>query len=235
MCGRFTPITHDELSAIVADIERDRATGRDTAGMRFAPVPAEQPAPPQPSKQGTLFDLDDADAQGSSEPVRDAFPKSIVPVIVDGANGLQTVDLRWGYAVDWKSSGPVFNARCERAVLPDSMWNESLLHRRCIVAVRAFFEPHATQTRISPHTGRAVKQAYRFTMAGEDVLFLAGVWQEDSFSVMTCAPNRWVAPVHDRMPLVLRRGELVEWIDGDYRTLFDRSDVQLAAAAVSNA
>lgn len=235
MCGRFTPVTHDELESIVREIERERAASRGDAGpVLAAPIPVRgrpfQPAAQEEPSQPSLFDI--APDRAPSSASSDAFPKSVVPVIVEAEASLQIAYLTWGYQASWSAS-PVFNARVETALgTGANMWAESLRARRCIVASHGFYEPHATETRVNPKTGRSVKRQYRFTAPDDDVLYLAGVWQDDRFSVMTCTPNRWVQSVHDRMPVVLRANELIEWLDGDYARLFDRSGVILNVQAL---
>ena len=84
---------------------------------------------------------------------------------------------------------------------------------------------------MSPRTGKPVKRPYRFAMPGGAPVLLAGVWQDDRFSVVTTEPNAWVSPVHARMPLVLRPAEVPLWLWGareEYARLADRAGVELA-------
>lgn len=237
MCGRFTPVSRDELFAVVQEIERDRAAARGDAASA---APYDVPVVPHAggvatraagtqaaATQARLFDLA---PDPVPEPVSaDAFPNSVVPVIVEQAGHLALADMDWGYRVAW-NSGPVFNTRAETALdTRPNMWTESLRQRRCIVASKGFFEPSATETVISPRSGRPVKRQYRFTRPDGGILFMAGIYEAGCFSVMTCAPNRWVQHVHDRMPVVLRAEELDTWMAGEYTQLFDRSRVELAS------
>ena len=45
---------------------------------------------------------------------------------------------------------------------------------------------------------------------------MAGIWQkvedEDQFTILTKVPNASVAPVHERMPLVLDKNEVSQWL-----------------------
>jgi putative SOS response-associated peptidase YedK len=61
-------------------------------------------------------------------------------------------------------------------------------------------------------------------------MFLAAIYTDDHFSIMTTAPNSTVEPIHDRMPVVLDQSELDIWLYGDYASLFDRSKTLLRAA-----
>lgn len=46
-------------------------------------------------------------------------------------------------------------------------------------------------------------------------------------SIVTIVPNASVAPVHDRMPLVLGPGESSVWMNPSYPNLVNRNEVVL--------
>ena len=51
------------------------------------------------------------------------------------------------------------------------------------------------------------------------MLYIAGLYDqyqdEDRFVILTTAANDSMKPVHDRMPLVLERGEIHKWLNED--------------------
>lgn len=53
-------------------------------------------------------------------------------------------------------------------------------------------------------------------MSHRKILFMAGIWQkvedENQFTILTTVPNASVAPVHERMPLVLDKNEVPQWL-----------------------
>lgn len=157
----------------------------------------------------------------------DAFPKSIVPIIAPEHGELVPLDLRWGFTAPWDERKVLFNTRIETALDQKSgVWREAIEHGRCIVPTFGFFEPSATETVVSPRTGRPVKRQYEFALPGRLTL-LAGVRNEGAFSVVTTSPNSYVAPIHARMPIVLEQDDVSRWISGDFAALADRSDVAL--------
>lgn len=159
----------------------------------------------------------------------DAFPKSQVPLIIPRDNHLETAVMQWGYPVVWQK-GPVFNTRFDTATGPKkNMWSDSLHSRRCIIPSYGFYEPHKSETAISPKTGREIKQQYFFRRPDTELLFMAGVYEEHYFSIMTTEPNQWMQNIHPRMPVVLEPEEFSQWLFGDYETLQDRSHIVLAA------
>lgn len=172
-------------------------------------------------------------------PVRttEAYPKSVAPLIVpefDTAASTPTFtpgslgvrELSWGFEESWKP-GVVFNTRIESATKPT--WQESMRHRRCILPVPAFFETHREETYPSPKTGKPIKRQYEFRIPGQEVIFIGCTWRKDAFSMVTTNANADMAPIHHRMPLIVRQEELPLWLGPNYQQLADRSSIRLEA------
>jgi putative SOS response-associated peptidase YedK len=158
---------------------------------------------------------------------QEAFPKSSLPILVPGLEQLEIREMQWGYPVTWQKD-VVFNTKIETALSPKrSMWTDSIIHRRCLVPSFGFYEPHMKDTHPSPKTGKPVKDKYFFRLPDNDVLWMAGVFEGEYFSVMTTAPNQWMETIHPRMPVVLRPDELGVWLHGEYTALADRNRIQL--------
>ena len=207
MCGRFAGLSYNEVAQVVAE-----------------------------NQQGILSSA----APGWSEDGADVRPGSrawaIAPLVDSRANdslALELVprELTWGFAVDW-SKRPVFNTRIETATGSNpGMWRDAMRNGRCIVPSRWFYEPHAVETVPSPTLGKPMKRQYQFEMPDGGVLLMAAVMQDGRFSIVTTEPNAAVAPIHDRMPLVLRFSEVKTWLGDGFGSLADRSDVLLKSSA----
>lgn len=183
----------------------------------------------------------------------DAFPNDLVPLMITGqvaehdeesdfdegslawnedlvdpgqTSRIVPATKRWGFETADRSQ-ILFNTRIETAS-ERPLWKTSLEQRRCVVPVHAFYESHTTERAISPKTRREVQQLYRFT-SDEGVLFLAGIWRGDRFSVITTEPNGSVAPIHDRMPLMLSREAIQDWLLGDWRSVPKTNETVLAS------
>lgn len=156
-----------------------------------------------------------------------ARPGSEVSIIAPNDGELAIAPLVWGFESGGKL---VFNARIESALAGSPLWASSFREGRCIVPVATFFEPHARETARNPRTGRASKRQYEFASPVSEPLLLAGLQTDGRFSVVTTEPNRWVSPIHARMPLALRFEEVGLWLDGDVERLADRSLFELAVA-----
>lgn len=172
-------------------------------------------------------------------PVRttEAYPKSVAPLIVPefdtaasapvfAPGSLGVRELSWGFEESWKPE-VVFNTRIESATKPT--WQESMLHRRCILPVPAFFETHREETYPSPKTGKPIKRQYEFRIPGQSILFIGCTWREGTFSMVTTEANADMASIHHRMPLIVRQEELPLWFGPDYQQLADRSGIRLEA------
>lgn len=102
----------------------------------------------------------------------------------------------------------VINARWESA-FARPMFRDAMLHRRCVIPARAYFEwDHR----------RVPLVKCRFQPVGEPLFLLAGLyrWQEGGaleFTVLTQEASPDVSPYHDRMPVMLRPTLLRDWLD----------------------
>lgn len=205
MCGRFIVFAYDEVLDIMQGIE---------VGLRDNRWP-DWPARPVSAHPGTT-----------------------VPVIVDRSDterahainrgALEVRELTWGFEAPWNQS-LVFNTRLDSAQKP--LWRDAMAHRRCIIACRAFFEASDSETVPSRSGGGPVRRHYEFRLPGNAPILIGGIWQQDRFSMVTTEPNAAVAPIHRRMPLVIRPEEAGTWLGPAYRTLADRTTIPLEATS----
>ena len=97
----------------------------------------------------------------------------------------------------------VINARAETAAAKP-MFRESVRSRHCLIPSTGFYEWDAN------------KRKYLFTLPGQDVLYMAGLYDrrdnEDCYCVLTTAPNPSMQPIHDRMPLILTGEQRRRWL-----------------------
>lgn len=155
----------------------------------------------------------------------DAYPGCTAPLVISDTEGLHTAEMTWGYTIPGKT-GLAFNARFETALSTAGMWRDSLLKRRCVIPSWGFFEPHKEELSVSERTGKPIKRQYRFD-GPHKLLFMAGIYQNDRFSIMTTAPCASVEPIHNRMPVVLLEHELPLWFSPDFQVLLDRTGIEL--------
>lgn len=124
--------------------------------------------------------------------------------------------LQWGLVPPWaKTPGrrPI-NARAE-TVAERPTFRGAFSRFRCLIPADGFYE-----WRAGPD-GR--REAFHISWASEELFAFAGIWSvwhrpEDDHKVRSCAilttmPNEAVAPLHDRMPVILPRDAESFWLD----------------------
>lgn len=134
-------------------------------------------------------------------PHADVRPGDDYTVIVSehGQHRLRT--LRWG--LSGKDHRLIINARCE--TLRQRPTFDRLMARRCLVPATLFYEWE--------HLAR-MKVMHRFGRKNSGVLYLAGLYDEESFVIITMASEGDMAKIHDRMPVALSGPDIDRWLDG---------------------
>jgi len=133
----------------------------------------------------------------------EVVPTCVVPVLMAPEN---YQPMRWGFPLSGDDVN--YNARSEDAC-EKSMFRESMIRRRCAVAVTSFTETWKKR-------GQEVK--YRFHVPGNDIIFLAGCWEHRRgqrypfFTILTREAAGKAGEVHHRMPVILKPERLDEWL-----------------------
>lgn len=136
------------------------------------------------------------------------FPTNTAPVLIRQGCGISPVPCRWGFP-GFRGRGVIINARAETAA-EKKTFRESLFERRCVIPSSGFYEWDKS------------KQKYRFNMQSGNALYMAGFYNFFSdgprFVILTSAANQSISGIHHRMPLVLEKGNIKEWITDSGRT-----------------
>ncbi len=132
----------------------------------------------------------------------DICPSCTAFVITGRTPQLSIETMSWGFP-QYQKKGLVINARAE-TVLERKMFRDSILHRRCIIPARQYYEWDADRNKVT------------FSRKEQPVIYMAGCFDrfqdKDRFVILTTRANESVSPVHDRMPLILDEGELEPWV-----------------------
>jgi putative SOS response-associated peptidase YedK len=145
-------------------------------------------------------------------------PTQEVPIVRrtrDGA-GRELIMVRWGLVPYWaddpKIGNRLINARRE-SVARTAAFREAYQRRRCLVPADGFFEWQKEGRTRQPLLVRRKDQA---------PFAFAGLWERwpqpgggvlRSCTIITCPPNELIAPVHDRMPVILASEDYERWLD----------------------
>jgi putative SOS response-associated peptidase YedK len=172
-------------------------------------------------QKGLVDDLDaamdpDMDRNQWWKPRFNVAPTQDAPVVTlrDGVRVLEM--MRWGLVPFWggkEGAKPplMINARVE-GVQQKPMFRDALARRRCLVPADGFFE--------WKKQGKTKQPMWIHPKDG-GVFAFAGLWAKAktdagdvrSFAIVTGPPNELVAPIHDRMPVILDRSVWDAWLD----------------------
>ncbi|GJQ30770.1 MAG: DUF159 family protein [Phycisphaerae bacterium] len=143
-------------------------------------------------------------------------PTQVSPVIRVGSAGREGVLLRWGLVPAWSDDpaigGRMINARAE-TISEKPAYRRAFDQRRCLVPVSGFYEWRASPT-------RGAKTPYWIGRADREPFALGGVWERatrtpeplETFTIITTAANDLMAPIHERMPLILPPEAWDRWL-----------------------
>lgn len=179
------------------------------------------------------FAVDEIDGSVGPEPAPDynVSPRRAVLAIREHEGRRVLSRLRWGLVPPWASDVSVgdrmINARAETLTAKPA-FRRPFARKRCIIPADGFYEWKA-----APATsgGRARKQPFFVHRRDGELLALAGLWDVwrlpagvdpelggpdgwlRSCVIVTTAANELLAPIHDRMPVVLPESAWAQWLD----------------------
>jgi len=138
--------------------------------------------------------------------------------------------LRWGLVPAWAHDASIghkmINARAE-TVADKPAFRRAFREHRCLVPADGFFE--------WKRTGKTREPWYIRRRDGRPMAF-AGLWERwtdrasgeriASCAIITTAANGVLAPIHDRMPVILEREAYAAWLDGgeELQSLLEPAD-----------
>ena len=148
------------------------------------------------------------------------------------SDSLVLTTLHWGLVPTWAKdrtkAASMINARSETLVEKPSFRN-LITRQRCVIPMQGFYEWSTTNTNTSRPT-RPTKQAHYVSRADGEVMTVAGLWsswvdpiqkQTDpaisavfkSCTIITTNANDSLRPIHHRMPVILERDAVDQWLD----------------------
>lgn len=142
--------------------------------------------------------------------------QAVAVVYLDETGARRFRLMRWGllpaFVKDPKTFPTLINARSEDCLHKPS-FRHAVRRRRCLIPADGFYEWTGPKGKrrpfhIRPRTPRLM------AFAG-----LYECWQDpqggtlDTVTILTCAANRTVSALHDRMPVVLKPEHYDDWLD----------------------
>jgi putative SOS response-associated peptidase YedK len=144
-------------------------------------------------------------------------PTDDAAVVVQRDDRRAITAYRWGLIPHWSETGStgarMINARAE-SLDRNPAFRYAFARRRCLVPADAFYEWRREGN---------VRQPFAVIQRDGQPMALAGLWagwkDEDSgavirsFTIVTTAANEMMAPIHDRMPVVVPKAAWDRWLD----------------------
>ena len=135
------------------------------------------------------------------------------PISIQRENSREWILAKWGLdplSQPMANHPSPINARIE-TVLEKPVFQNSILHRRCLVPADGYFEWQKIETQKYPH--------FHF-LPGQHSFAMAGIWNESkqgdqssiTFAVLTHSASPDILPIHHRMPVILRPEDWLDWI-----------------------
>ncbi|AJY76484.1 SOS response-associated peptidase [Paenibacillus beijingensis] len=139
----------------------------------------------------------------------------VLAVISDGSRN-RLGELKWGLIPPWvddpKIGSKMLNARAETAAAK-AAFAAPLRRKRCLIPADGFYEWQKREDG---------KQPMRIVLRSRSVFSMAGLYETwlspagekiSTCTVLTTRPNELMAPIHDRMPVILRPEDEALWLD----------------------
>ncbi|MFN0205872.1 MAG: SOS response-associated peptidase, partial [Planctomycetota bacterium] len=128
----------------------------------------------------------------------------------------EVVMFRWGLIPAWSKDEKIgyklINARAE-TVAEKPSFREAYKKRRCLIVASGFYEWKKVG---------AAKEPWRIVMKDRQRFAFAGLWERwknpaaqflETCTIVTTSANDLVAPIHDRMPVIVRPELYETWLD----------------------
>jgi putative SOS response-associated peptidase YedK len=147
----------------------------------------------------------------NTRPRYNICPTTTIDIVVSTDGKRALVPMRWGLIPGWWSKPlkemklATFNARAE-TVAAKPMFRDAFKSKRCLIPASGYYEWHDAP---------GGKQPYYFTRRDGQPIMFAGLWsnwkdKEAGNDLLSCTmvitePNKFVAEVHDRMPVLRRK------------------------------
>jgi putative SOS response-associated peptidase YedK len=170
------------------------------------------------------------------EPSYNVAPRELVLVVRERDDRRVLSRVRWGLVPSWAKDPSIgdrmINARAE-SLAEKSAYKRPFERKRCLIPADGFYEWRVVAPPRTPK-GRPKKQPMFIHRRDGEPMAIAGLWDvwkvregvdpptgtDDegwlrSCVIVTGEPNDLVAPIHDRMPVLLPESAWDAWLDPD--------------------
>ena len=135
-----------------------------------------------------------------------AHPYQKLPVIKKYKNGNTLENLKWGIVPSWskkKDFKPLINARLE--TIDEKITFKKLIKlHRCVAVADGFYEWKREEKEKTPHY---------FTRKDTNTIYLAGIFEEDQFCLITEDAKDNIKEIHHRQPVIINQTDINRYLN----------------------
>ena len=135
-----------------------------------------------------------------------AHPFQKLPVIKKYNNGNTLENLKWGVVPSWakqKDFKPLINARLETIDEKVSFKKLIRLHR-CVAVADGFYEWKREKENKTP---------YYFLREDKKLMYLAAIYENDKFSLITEDADENIKEIHHRQPVIINENDVNRYLN----------------------
>jgi putative SOS response-associated peptidase YedK len=147
-------------------------------------------------------------------------PSTKIMTVRDTKDGRVGSLMRWGLVPPWVSDAkklPMLNNARGETIMEKPMFKQAVHRRRCIIPISGFYEWQTMP-------GQKTKQPFYISLKDKSPMALAAIWETsklpdgdsgqflETCTILTIDANALVAPIHDRMPVILAKEDWDLWL-----------------------
>ena len=135
-----------------------------------------------------------------------AHPYQELPVIKKYTNGNALEKLKWGLVPSWskkKEFKPLINARLE--TIDEKVSFKKLIQlTRCVAVADGFYEWKREEKNKIP---------YYFLREDKKIIYIAGIYENDQFCLVTEEASKNILEIHRRQPVILNEKDINRYLN----------------------
>jgi len=135
-----------------------------------------------------------------------AHPYQELPVIKKYTNGNALENLKWGLVPSWskkKEFKPLINARLE--TIDEKVSFKKLIQlTRCVAVADGFYEWKREEKNKIP---------YYFLREDKKIIYIAGIYENDQFCLVTEEASKNILEIHRRQPVILNEKDINRYLN----------------------
>ena len=135
-----------------------------------------------------------------------AHPYQKLPVIKKYKNGNTLEALQWGLIPSWakeKEFKALINARLE-TIDEKVSFKKLIKNHRCVAVADGFYEWKREENEKTPHY---------FVRKDTNVIYFAGIFEEDQFCLITEEAKENIKEIHHRQPVILNQADVNRYLN----------------------